>query len=65
MGPSEIPSLGYILNISLTTGAIIQGLYQPTLAPAFVLIVLFVAINLMNIGLEQEFNPRLKKITGK
>jgi len=65
MGPAEIPSIGYILNISLTTGAIIQGLYQLILAPAFVLIVLFVAINLMNIGLEQEFNPRLKKITGR
>lgn len=65
MGPAEIPTIGYILNISLTTGAIIQGLYQLILAPAFVLIVLFVAINLMNVGLEKEFNPRLKEITGR
>jgi ABC-type dipeptide/oligopeptide/nickel transport system permease subunit len=28
------------------------------------LILIFVAMNLINIGLEEVFNPRLKRVTG-
>ena len=33
-------------------------------APAIVLILIFLSLNLINIGLEQAFNPRLKGTTG-
>ena len=64
LGPGEIPSLGLLLNWSMTFGAIAQGYLHFVLAPMFLLMLIFVSLNLINIGLEEAFNPRLKKITG-
>lgn len=64
LGPGEIPSLGLLLNWAMGFGALAQGYYQMVLAPAILLILIFVSINLVNVGLEEVFNPRLKKVTG-
>jgi len=64
LGPSEIPSIGFLLNRAMDSGALAQGYYQMVLAPAFLLILTFISLNLINVGLEEVFNPRLKKITG-
>jgi len=64
LGPGEIPSLGLLLNWAMGFGALAQGYYQMVLAPAIFLILIFVSLNLINVGLEEMFNPRLKKITG-
>ena len=42
-----------------------QGKWQMVLAPTFCLILLFAAINAVNMGMEETFNPRLRNITGK
>ncbi|MBS7607404.1 ABC transporter permease [Candidatus Bathyarchaeota archaeon] len=64
LGPGDIPSLGLLLFWSMGFGAIAQGYYQLVLAPAILLILIFISLNLVNIGLEDMFNPRLKRITG-
>jgi peptide/nickel transport system permease protein len=64
LGPGDIPSLGLLLFWSMGFGAIAQGYYQMVLAPAVLLILIFISLNLINVGLEEMFNPRLKKVTG-
>lgn len=64
LGPGEIPSLGLMISWSLTFGAIAIGRYNLLVAPAGTLVLVFISLNLINIGLEEIFNPRLKKITG-
>jgi peptide/nickel transport system permease protein len=64
LGPGDIPSLGLLLFWSMGFGAIAQGYYQMVLAPAALLILIFISLNLINVGLEEMFNPRLKKVTG-
>jgi len=64
LGPGEIPSLGLMINWALRFGAMSHRHYNLLLVPAGALILLFVSLNLINIGLEEIFNPRLKKITG-
>ncbi|MEM2703422.1 MAG: ABC transporter permease, partial [Candidatus Bathyarchaeia archaeon] len=64
LGPGEIPSLGLMINWALAFGALSLGHYHILLSPAITLILLFTSLSLINIGLEEIFNPRLKKITG-
>jgi len=64
LGPAELPSLGLLLNWAITFGALAQGYYELVVAPATFLILIFISFNLINVGVEEIFNPRLKKITG-
>lgn len=64
LGPGEIPSIGLLLNWAIGYGALSQGYYQRVLAPAALLVLIFLSLNLTNTGMEEIFNPRLKKITG-
>lgn len=64
LGPADIPSLGQILNWALYTGALTAGHYFLVLTPIVILILIFVSINLINVGLDEVYNPRLKQIIG-
>jgi peptide/nickel transport system permease protein len=64
LGPGELPSLGLMISWALTFGAVAIGRYNLLVAPAGTLVLVFISLNLINIGLEEIFNPRLKKITG-
>jgi len=64
LGPAELPSLGLLLNWAIQFGALSQGYHQLVIAPAALLILIFISFNLINVGVEEVFNPRLKKITG-
>jgi len=64
LGPGEVPSLGLLLNWAIGSGALSQGYHQMVLAPSAFLVLVFVSLNLINTGMDQIFNPRLKKITG-
>ncbi len=35
------------------------------IGPAAALIAIFVALSLMNVGIEERFNPRLRGVTGR
>jgi peptide/nickel transport system permease protein len=64
LGPGEITSLGQLINWALYTGTMAQGYYIIALSPIVLLVLIFVSLNFINLGLEEVYNPRLKKITG-
>jgi peptide/nickel transport system permease protein len=65
IGASEYISLGLLINWFLTRGAIGAGYYHIVFPPIVLLILIFSSINLINAGLDEIFNPRLKKVTGE
>lgn len=64
LGPGDVVDLGLIINSSITLGAMTLGAWPMFVAPVFVLTVLFAALNLINIGLEEVYNPRLRAVAG-
>jgi peptide/nickel transport system permease protein len=64
VGSISLPTLGYFLNNSLTAGDISTGHPWIVIAPSLLLILVFISLNFINTGIEERFNPRLKKITG-
>lgn len=65
LGPGgNIITLGLMVNFALRWGALALGKVELVFAPVIMLILIFVAMNLINIGLEEVFNPRLKRVTG-
>jgi peptide/nickel transport system permease protein len=63
VGPTYLPTLGYIITEFITHG-FLTGRYYALLAPIAILCLIFLSLNIINAGLEEAFNPRLKKITG-
>lgn len=64
LGPSNVLDLGLMLNWSQSWGALTLGAWPIFVAPIVVLTLLFFAVNLINIGLEEVYNPRLRKTAG-
>jgi peptide/nickel transport system permease protein len=64
LGPQTVVSLGELINFSLYAGTLAQGYYIIALCPIVVLVLIFASLNFINLGLEEVYNPRLKKITG-
>jgi peptide/nickel transport system permease protein len=64
LGPSNVLDLGLMLNWSQSWGALTLGAWTIFVAPIVVLTLLFFAVNLINIGLEEVYNPRLRKTAG-
>jgi peptide/nickel transport system permease protein len=65
LGPGNINTLGLMINWSIRWGALGLGKWPMVFAPILCLVLIFVALNLINIGLEQAFNPRLRAVTGQ
>ncbi|GBC70354.1 Putative peptide transport permease protein [Candidatus Calditenuaceae archaeon HR02] len=65
LGAAEVMTLGLLIHIFMTSGLIIQGYYHFIIGPVISLILIFISLNLINIGLDELFNPRLKKVTGE
>jgi len=63
VGPPDLPTLGYFITTFLMTGFLTARQYA-ILAPVLILCLIFLSLNLINIGLEEAYNPRLKKVTG-
>jgi len=64
LGPGNINTLGLMINWSIRWGALGLGKWQMVFSPVICLVLIFVSLNLINIGLEQAFNPRLRAVTG-
>lgn len=64
LGPGDLPSLGLMIQWAQQYGALSHAHYNILVAPALTLVLIFIALILINTGLEETFNPRLKKITG-
>lgn len=63
LGPGTISTLGSMLYQALQAGMITQGRLDAIIAPASVLVLLFLGLNLVNMGLEEIYNPRLRGVT--
>ncbi len=64
LGPPNIVTLGLLMNWGISWGVVSMGNVQIILVPALLLVLLFLALNLINMGLENVFNPRLRRVTG-
>ncbi|MHB8629060.1 MAG: ABC transporter permease [Aggregatilineales bacterium] len=64
LGPGNIATLGLMINWAIGWGVMTLGKWLLLAAPSLVLVLIFLSLNLINIGLEQAFNPRLKGTTG-
>jgi peptide/nickel transport system permease protein len=62
-GPGTISTLGSMIYQALQAGMVTQGRVDAILAPAAVLILLFLGLNLINMGFEEIYNPRLRGVT--
>lgn len=62
-GPGGMSTLGSMIHQGLVAGMITQGRWDAIAVPAGVLILLFLALNLINMGLEEVYNPRLRGVT--
>jgi len=64
LGPGDITTLGLMINWATRWGALALGKWQMVFAPVVMLVLIFVSLNLINMGLEQAYNPRLREVTG-
>lgn len=65
LGPSTTVTLGMLIGFGNGWGLFSRGLWVLLLVPPAVLILIFVAITMINRGMEEYLNPRLQNVTGK
>jgi peptide/nickel transport system permease protein len=64
LGPSSIIDLGLVINSAIQGGALGLGHWPLFVAPIVAVCLIFGSLNLVNIGLDEVFNPRLRKVAG-
>ena len=60
LGPTRIPTLGTTINGALRATAMFRGMWWWWGPPIVVLVIIFVGLFLINIGLDEIANPRLR-----
>lgn len=60
LGPTRIPTLGMAIFFAINGAAILRGMWWWWGFPILVLVIIFIALFLMNIGLDEIANPRLR-----
>ncbi len=60
LGPTRIPTLGMTINHALGASAIFRGMWWWWGFPILLLVLIFVALFLMTVGLDEVANPRLR-----
>jgi peptide/nickel transport system permease protein len=58
-------TMGLLINWAQSWGAISRGRYELLLIPVGSLVLIFMAITLINRGMEEHINPRLQTKTEK
>jgi peptide/nickel transport system permease protein len=61
LGPQRIPTLGRTIYWSIQLSALSQGLWWWWGFPSLVLIIIFIGLLLINLGLDEVSNPRLRQ----
>ncbi|MGC8970569.1 MAG: ABC transporter permease [bacterium] len=61
LGPSGITTLGMMINFAIGQGALSMGKWNLIFPPIFMLILVFLGVQLVNMGLESTYNPRLRR----
>ncbi|WP_226783262.1 ABC transporter permease [Oceaniglobus trochenteri] len=62
LGPQRIPTLGRIIYEAINSGALIQNLWWWWGLPTILLGLMFIGLLLINLGLDEVSNPRLRKL---
>jgi peptide/nickel transport system permease protein len=65
LGPGGVIDLGQIIYSAISTGALTLGAWPMFVVPIVLLTLLFAALNMINIGLEEVYNPRLRGVAGE
>ncbi|MGB0439682.1 MAG: ABC transporter permease [Paracoccaceae bacterium] len=63
LGPQRIPTLGRTIYDAINSGALIQNLWWWWGIPTLLLGVIFIGLLLINLGLDEVSNPRLRKLS--
>ena len=63
LGPQRIPTLGRTIYEAINAGALIQNLWWWWGLPTLLLAVMFIGLLLINLGLDEVSNPRLRKLS--
>ncbi|GFE64964.1 ABC transporter permease [Litoreibacter roseus] len=61
LGPQRIPTLGRTIYEAINAGALIQNLWWWWGIPTLLLATMFIGLLLINLGLDEVSNPRLRK----
>jgi peptide/nickel transport system permease protein len=64
LAPAGLIDIGWVINSAVVSGALTLGDWTMFVAPIVFVVLLFGALNLINIGLDEVFNPRLRKVAG-
>ena len=64
LGPAGSITLGLIIYYALNYGAMVRGLWWWIFPPIICIILLLISLQLINIGLDEIYNPRLRRVTG-
>ncbi|MEM7489101.1 MAG: ABC transporter permease [Pseudomonadota bacterium] len=62
LGPQRVPTLGRTIYEAINAGALIQNLWWWWGLPTLLLAVMFIGLLLVNLGLDEVSNPRLRKL---
>ncbi|MEM0946961.1 MAG: ABC transporter permease [Pseudomonadota bacterium] len=62
LGPQRIPTLGRTIYEAINAGALIQNLWWWWGIPTLLLAIMFIGLLLINLGLDEVSNPRLRKL---
>ena len=65
LGPQRVPTLGTTVNSALVNSALFRGMWWWWGPPLVILILIFVGFFLVNLGLDEVANPRLRKVKVK
>jgi peptide/nickel transport system permease protein len=60
LGPSQVMSLGQMLNISVTNSALQLGMWWWFIPPGLAITLIVGGLYVTNVGLDEVFNPRLR-----
>ena len=61
LGPSEVMSLGLMLNVAVSNSALQLEMWWWFIAPGVGITAIVAALYVMNVGLDEVFNPKLRK----
>jgi len=61
LGPQRVPTLGGIIYDAINSAALFRNMWWWWLSPTVLLAAMFVGLLLINLGLDQVSNPRLRK----
>jgi peptide/nickel transport system permease protein len=61
LGPSESNTLGLIIYWAMYYGATVRRMWWWIVPPIICLVALFLGLQLLNIGLDEVYNPRIRR----